>query len=191
MKTDPLRILFFIIFINFGCFLTKTPKEVLQNNNCIKCDSILQNKITIKMPIRKIDGNLTGVPLINKNLEKIIDDSACVFTRFEAQNVQNSFFCFLGKKNTEIDFFLMYLESDWFHLKNQKKFGKSYYYSLGDYFENGNIAEYNSKNKQSFKITNLSSFTLIFTKISGDTIYTGTFQDSLNLLDCQNKLLKQ
>jgi hypothetical protein len=132
-----------------------------------------------------VDKNLTGIPLLNKEGSVTVPDSAMVLTSEESQNVYNTLYCFLGKKEYEIDSYFSHLDNSEFDLYNSNKLIKSYYYNLGDYFQNGRIVYFTDTADLEFKITHLAKFDLIFSKIGNDTLFTGAKIDSTNLINCR------
>lgn len=185
MSSIKLTCFFALCLFYFGCFCFKTPKVEPFSNKCIVCDSILFEQKVLQIPKRKVDINLTGIPLLKKEGSVAIPDSAMVLTSKESRNVYNTLFCFLGKKVHEVDSYFSSLDNFKSDLYNSNKFIKSYYYNLGDYFQNGRIVDHIDGADLEFKITHLTKFDLIFSKIGNDTLFTGTKIDSINLMNCR------
>lgn len=180
-----LNCFFILCLFYYGCFCLKAPTVEPLSRNCAVCDSLMFEQSALQIPNRRVDKNLTGVPLVKMEGFENIPDSALVLSSSEARNIYSILFCFLGKKESEIDAYFTNLENSEFPLSFTNKFVKLYYYNMGDYFQNGRIVEVANNANLEFMITHLTKFELIFSKIGNDTLFTGTKGDSTNLMNCR------
>ncbi len=179
-----------ILFVH-GCFITNKAVQV-HITNCHFCDSLNKNLRTLDYPYREIDKNITGLPLapsdtIQYKLTKK-KDTMQVLTKQEVENINKLFFCFLGKSEKDVDeYFPTEMGRINFQERNQHTIVRHYDYILGAYYKNGVINDDTNgldKKLYEFWIVGFHSFSMYFTLINKQYIYSGTRQDSTNLIKC-------
>ena len=176
----------FILLIFTCCSLNKKlPADI---HKCDYCKKLLADSFYVDYPLRAIDKNTEGIPLIPiEEIDKDYRDTFRVLTNEEKSVIGNNLYCLLGMKEDDflkcfhpelIDTIPIFesLETKMFDL----------HYNIGNYVEKrATYTPVKEANENTEFWLRRVGFSFLYFKKEGDHyIFSGNRQDSIKLKNC-------
>ncbi len=179
-------ILFLLACINKKKAQDKSPPLGL----CSYCDSLNNTLRPFEYPLRVIDKNVEGIPLV-ENTDNTIRDSLNVLTDLEIKKIEDKLFCFIGKTEQKIDAYFPpeMNRVDWGKDRNGNK-KKKYAFNRGNFISTAPPYQKVEEPQGSATIFSLEgggNIELVLKLVKEEWVFIGTKQDSIRLEHCISK----